>query len=340
MAFVPASAAPQLSEPPLVTPDEGPWELKGGFKFKKNEDKARRAMSGVACLPPSYGRSLCLAVFDEGGEARRLTMTAKSYSTDNERVVLLSGDVELDAEAAATDGRYFYVTGSHSAKQEDCAINPDSRHVIRFPAEESLDGSRAGFSDTGALWTIMQGVPGLQEYVGDTMCEKASKTQPQKRGINIEGLAVRDGRLFFGFRSPAAGGVAKILSVHADRFFAGVDADPKLTSLQLGAGQAIRDLLSVNDGILVLAGPDEAETSKEAGWAVTLWDGKGAGEAVVRPKVLARLDLQNVEIRRCDKKVKPEALAVIEDEPGKPYKAVIFSDGMCDGGPLVFTIPR
>jgi hypothetical protein len=31
---------------------------------------------------------------------------------------------------------------------------------------------------------------------------------------------------------------------------------------------------------------------------------------------------------------------VTEDEAGKPYRAVIFSDGMCDGGPLIFTIPR
>ena len=26
--------------------------------------------------------------------------------------------------------------------------------------------------------------------------------------------------------------------------------------------------------------------------------------------------------------------------PGKPYRAGIFSDGMCDGGPLELIIPR
>ena len=349
--FVPSMAIPQASEPPLIAPDDGPWELNGGFKFKKNEDKTRRAMSGVACPSNSFGQRRCLAVFDEGGEARYLTIMDKGYSTDNEEVVLLPGDVELDAEGAARDGRYYYVTGSHGAKQEDCANNPDSRHVIRFlvssgraqkALEASPDGKPAGFADTGALWAIMKGVSGLKESVGETMCDKASKTPvtTAKRGVNIEGLAVKDGRLFFGFRSPAVGGAAKILSVDADRLFSGGDANPKLFTLMLGAGQAVRDLQAVSDGILVLAGPDEAETSKNAGWALARWDGQSAVEAVVRPKILARLNLQNVKMRRCDKKMKPEALAVIEDKPGEPYKAVIFSDGMCDGGPLVFTVPR
>jgi Protein of unknown function (DUF3616) len=212
---------------------------------------------------------------------RYLTIMEKGYSIDNERVVLLPGDVELDAEAAATDGRYFYVTGSHSAKQEDCANNPNSRHVIRFPVEASANGKRAGFSDTGALWTVMKDVPRLKEYVGDTMCETASKTQLSKRGVNVEGLAVKDGHLFFGFRSPAEGGTAKTLSVDADRLFGGGDANPNLFTLLLGAGQAVRDLQAVSDGILVLAGPDEAETSKDAGWAVARWDLKTT-EAVVQ----------------------------------------------------------
>lgn len=336
--FVPGMAAPQASEPPLIGPDEGPWELDGGFKFKKKEE-TRRALSGVACLPASRGQRRCLAVFDEGGEARRLTLADHGYSTDNKSLVLLPGKAELDAEGATTDGRYFYVTGSHGAKQENCVNNPDSRHVIRFPVEASPNGSSADLSVTGALWTIMKGVPELTESVDVVPCEKASNTDSQKRGVNIEGLAVKDGRLFFGFRSPAVGGAAKILSVDVERLFSGGGADPKLFTLFLGPGRAVRDLSPVSDGILVLAGPDEAETSKDAGWAVARWNPK-ASEAVVHPKILGRLDLKVVEIRPCDKKIKPEALAVTEDEAGKPYRAVIFSDGMCDGGPLIFTIPR
>ena len=211
---------------------------------------------------------------------------------------------------------------------------------MRKGSETSCDGKLADLADAGALWRVMKGAPGLKEYVDDTICEKSSNTAFSKRGVNIEGLAVKNGRLFFGLRSPAVGGAAKILSVDADRLFSGGDADPKLFTLMLGSGQAVRDLETVSDGILLLAGPDEAETSKNAGWGVARWDGQSAAESVVRPKILARLNLRTVKMRRRDKKIKPEALAVIEDRPGEPYKAVIFSDGMCDGGPLVFTLPR
>ena len=59
-------------------------------------------------------------------------MGNKVLTIDAEPVVLRASTGELDAEGAATDGRYFYVTGSHSAKRGDCASNPGSRHVIRF----------------------------------------------------------------------------------------------------------------------------------------------------------------------------------------------------------------
>jgi hypothetical protein len=31
---------------------------------------------------------------------------------------------------------------------------------------------------------------------------------------------------------------------------------------------------------------------------------------------------------------------VLSDEPGRPYEALILSDGLCDGGALRFGIPR
>jgi len=47
-----------------------------------------------------------------------------------------------------------------------------------------------------------------------------------------------------------------------------------------------------------------------------------------------------VNKRPCDHELKPDALTLVADKPGEPYQAVIFSDGMRDGGPLSFTIPR
>jgi Protein of unknown function (DUF3616) len=76
-----------------------------------------------------------------------------------------------------------------------------------------------------------------------------------RRGVNIEGLAVKGGRFFFGFRGPAIDRTAKILAVDAKVLLDGGDANSTLSTIRVGKGRAIRDLQAVSDGILVLAGP-------------------------------------------------------------------------------------
>ena len=342
-------------DPPTVAPDSGPWQPDRGFTFEKNQKKTRKSMSGIACPPNSAGQHLCLAVFDEGSEARCLVIKDTAYVTRSERIILRPGDIELDAEAAATDGIFYYVTGSHSAKRKDCENNSDSRHVVRFRVDHSTgrplrstgdpNGKLVDYADTGRLWTVMASLPALSNYVGDNMClgtdpPKKGPHTAGKRGVNIEGLAIKGDRLFFGFRGPAVDGKANILAVDAEALFSGGDVHPTVSTIRVGKGQGIRDLHTVSDGILVLAGPDDDAGDKDVGWTVVRWDGKDTGDAVARPKVLARLDLSGVTKRSCDDDLKPEAFAVIDDQPGKSYRMVIFSDGMCDGGPLGFTIRR
>ena len=336
--------------PPTIAPQSGPLGSGMGFSFPSI--KTRRALSGIACPPSQSRERLCLAVFDEGAEARHLGINDDAYVPDNEQVALRSGNIELDAEAAATDGAFYYVAGSHSAKRNDCANNPESRHVIRFRVDpksgralRNVRGTLADYSDTDRLWSIMATTPQLQAHVGDSMClgTEAPKDAPQltgRRGVNIEGLAVKNGRLFFGFRGPVDDGNAHILAVNADGLFSGKDARPTRVSVNVGKGRAIRDLLAVSDGVLVLAGPDDDERNASVGWTVSRWDGQETSVHDGQIKTLATLDLSNVKLHSCDHEPRPEALAVIADKPGEAYQALIFSDGMCDGGPLRFTIPR
>ena len=160
--------------------------------------------------------------------------------------------------------------------------------------------------------------------------------------MNIEGLAVQAGRLYFGFRGPAVQGVGQVLAVDADALFsADVARDPKatLTRLALGPNRGIRDMIAVKSGFLLLAGPDDSPASKNAGWIVAWWDGQSAQGQVVQPKVLAALDLSSVKLRSCDKELKPEAMTVLKETP-TVYRLLVLSDGMCDGGPLAFTVAR
>jgi Protein of unknown function (DUF3616) len=328
----------------LLKPDSNrPWDAGSGFSFKEKNKKTRQSLSGIACDKEVAGERTCLVVFDEGLEARHVVIKSNGYEVDNEPIVLLrrKGDKdELDAEGATTDGKFYYVTGSHSGKRNNCKSNPVSRHVIRFAvdpntgkAARNSDGGLTGYTSSTGLWEIMQSQPKLKNNLDECL--------NTGRGVNIEGLAVSNGRLYFGFRSPARNKTTKILSVEAQAFFSGEDPKPILTTIEVGGGRGIRDMQAVRDGFLLLAGPDDEDGNSQRRWRIALWNGRTNGEDVVRPNDLARLDLSGVKLRKnCDKKTpKPEAFTVIEDRKGL-YRVVILSDGMCDGGPLVFSVPR
>jgi hypothetical protein len=102
-----AQAAPE--NPPTVAPQSGALDAGVGFSFPSI--KTRRALSGIACPASRSRERLCLAVFDEGAEARHLMLNDDAYVPDNEQVALRPGNIELDAEAAATDGAFLLCRG-------------------------------------------------------------------------------------------------------------------------------------------------------------------------------------------------------------------------------------
>lgn len=333
------------------------WDSGKGFDFdlkKKKAIKARQSVSGIACNLDAQKQRICLLAFDEGVQARYAYVGPGRLRMDDEAVALRVDDGELDAEAAATDGRFYYVAGSHSAKRGDCASNPHSRHVIRFrldPATgralRSANGVLVNYADSSRLWAIMQAQPGLAPFVGEQKClgsepPREAPSLPGRQGVNIEGMAVQGGRLYFGFRGPALEGTAQVLALDAEALFNPAATDPKavLTGLTLGRSRGIRDMVAVKDGFLLLAGPDDSEASKEVSWTVWLWDGQPASTGkVVQPRLLATLDLSGVKLRKCDKELKPEAITVLEETPAA-FSLLVLSDGMCDGGPLLFRLAR
>lgn len=330
--------------PAAVAPTGGIWSSGAGFTFdlkKKKATKTRQSLSGIACAPNAAQQQVCLAAFDEGAEARFATVGASQLVPDNQDWGTLPGiRGELDAEAATTDGRYFYATGSHSAKRSDCRSNPGSRHVLRFRRDPATgralrdaNGALVDYAETGRLWSVLQAQPTLRAYVGGCLDVRVGQ-----QGVNIEGLAVRDGRLYFGLRGPVLDGVAQVLSVDADALFSGGDVRAAVIPLPLGPHRGIRDMVAVHSGFLLLAGPDDDPSSQHIGWTVVWWDGKGSpGTPTLR--TLASLDLNGVRLRACDKEIKPEALAVLGETP-QSYSLLVLSDGLCDGGPLAFTVPR
>jgi hypothetical protein len=124
------------ADPPRIAPEGPVWVAGGGFQFNSKPNKKRESLSGIACPALSAATPrLCVAVFDEGGEARYVAVDRDRIMPQPEKIVLLPGNKELDGEGAARDVDTVYVTGSHSPKRGDCAVNPDGRHVFRFKVD-------------------------------------------------------------------------------------------------------------------------------------------------------------------------------------------------------------
>lgn len=339
--------------PPIKPDNVELWDAGTGFTgFKTKPNKTPKSVSGIACVLNKEQQRMCLVVFDEGLEARYAILGTGAYEIDNEQVILLAGEGELDGEGAATDGKSYYVVGSHSAKRDDCASNLASRHVIRINVDPETgkvqrDESKdlVGYEATGSLWSVMGKLDSLKDYVGEEKClgTEPPKEAPSKvgqRGVNIEGVAIKEGRLYFGFRGPAfEDETTRILGVGAEDLFQVESPKAVVTKIKVGKGRGIRDLQAVKDGILLLLGPDDDKANKFKDYSIALWNALADEGDIAKPKELARLDLSDVKLRDCDKEMKPEAMAVTEDEKAY-YHIVILSDGLCDGGPLSFKIPR
>ncbi len=336
-----------LAPAPLVPPSGAIWDSGDGFALDvkaKKLQKTRQSASGIACTVTPGQQRVCLVVFDEGTQAGFATVKERALLPDPQALSFTGLVGELDAEGAATDGQFVYVTGSHSAKRADCASNPGSRLVLRLRMDpvtgRALPSSQVV---SGRLWALMQAQPELQPFVGERKClgtkppPKAPLLQGQQ-GINIEGLALQGGRLVFGFRGPVIDGAAFTLAVDAKALFEGGDAKPQVTRLVLGAHRGIRDMVAVSDGVLILAGPDDDGDSDGAGWAIFHWDGSPSSQ-IKSPKPLARLDVGGVKQRACDVQIKPEALSVLTETP-RGYQLLVISDGLCDGGPLLFKVSK
>ncbi|APW40015.1 hypothetical protein RD110_24750 [Rhodoferax koreense] len=321
---------------PAVPPLGGIWPAGGGFVFKDKPKKARQAVSGIACAPNAQRRNVCLLAVDEGVSMPFAQVGDGRLQPDGHSIALGRDGDELDAEGAATDGAYFYVTGSHAVKRQSCAANPASRHVLRFrrDAATGWPAQPPDLRDATHLPALLATLPELAAATAPGVCLG-------RGGIDIEGLAVRAGRLFFGLRGPTAQDAAFIVSVDAGALFEGGDAKPRVHQVNLGAGRGLRDLLAVPDGILLLAGPDDDQRNADLPWTVLLWDDAEtpAPKPPRPPKPLATLDLRGVAKRECDKEIKPEAFTLLDASPGH-YRLLVLSDGLCDGGALAFDIPH
>lgn len=226
----------------------------------------------------------------------------------------------LDGEGVAWLAPHYYVTGSHSIHDwnDGTGAGSDYRRSAFLIARVGRRGKRSELSYR--LNEVLSTHKSLSRHY--------LKSPDHADGINIEGLAAGQRRLYFGFRSPVAEGKALLLSVYAAALFEpGAELAPRLIRVALGNGAGIRDLAMLPDRrLLILAGP---EPDGGSGFTLQLFD-RRAGK-VTR---LGALPAHGGD--------KPEAmlLASYTADPGGGATAqvLILSDGPENGRPRLYPL--
>lgn len=257
-----------------------------------------------------------------------------AYRVDHD-ILLFSGNdedgKEMDIEGIAVEDETLYVLGSHSAKRprvkggrkykKNLKTFRDTK-IVREKSRDriyriKLDGQgRAieGKSEHTSLRRLIQDHPVLTTF---------SAIPSKENGVDMEGIAVRDGTLYLGFRGPVfRGGYAPVMTLDFDDP-AGTHA---LLYVRLG-GRGIRSIARVSDGFLIVAGP---VGDGPASYGLYHWDGRNMVPGKDRsPETMGRAWLLG-EIRPPEEDGttgKAEGVAVLKEDADS-YELIIVYDGI------------
>ena len=338
ISFALLTAAALFFSGAAAAQNQAPWPVKEkllGDKDKKSED-----VSGIACTSASGFPRTCLAV-DDNVQGAQLVIVRDGELTAGQFIPLIDNvfegkPLELDGEGVGYTDGFYYVMGSHGhPRDKKNKLDPvkdeakikasieASSQIIRLKIDPaSVDGkgkltTPPEIKSSAAFRNFLAAEPSLKTFMDQRL---------DKNGLTIEGVAVRDGRLFAGMRGPLLdNNRAAVFSVALDSLFGSAAPDPKLKKLDLG-GRGVRDLVAFEKGFLVLAGPSP---EAEGNYAVYAWDGETVGE---HPAELPRFNLPDGD------QAKPEALLPL-DRTSDGLRVLVLFDGAEEGAPRALTIP-
>jgi hypothetical protein len=313
-----------------ITAESDVWRVEGKL-LGENGEKSKD-VSGIACAEHQGFPRLCLVVDDELQDAQFVEVQDGHLVVLEEDPVHLIDDklngkpLSLDGEGVAYADGYFYVIGSHGYPR-------DPRHKLK-PGRDAEE-IQAKIAASSKLIRIkadpknpaVEVSTNLKNYMPIDPLGPFVDRRLDENGVTIEGLAVRAGRVFVGFRGPYLGS-AEILSADLGSLFGNTPANVGLNEPDLGQGRGVRDLAPFRHGLLILAGPS-ADCS--AGSYSVFW----CEEDCEAPQLLADLPALTDEDRE---PVKPEAILPLDGNE-RTIRILILSDGAKKGGPRMFEIP-
>jgi hypothetical protein len=280
-------------------------------------------LSGLARISERFA----LVGADESRDVQvvELSRQAKTLRIVETVALARSGD-EIDTEAIAAEGDRYYIIGSHGISKKEGLPQGNRYSLFRLTVDPATGLPVRPISlDRASLADMLRADPVLGQYFGKPL---------QQRGLNIEGLAVREGRLFVGLRGPNLQGSAFVLEVLADDVFSG-NAQPKhvLHLLKLGAGYGIREIVAGQSDFLIIAGNSASEPSEkytqsadydeDREFLLCSWDGKSSEVHKIGPIP--------------DVRGKAEAMTILEEAEDHVTVLMLF-DGPKQGRPTEYRI--
>jgi hypothetical protein len=309
-----------------LQPADVTWTITS--RFEKN-DEARTNLSGAACVSPTPPFKSCLIANDQKKYAQFFSIKARRIKPEKViRLVDKDADGDPDAEGVAYDEGYFYVVGSHGRSRGKDKPNDSSYVVFRLSVDKETgkpvfkvsEDKVVGIEASGRLREALIGIDVLAKHYDRPL---------SAGGVNIEGVAVKSGRMYLGLRGPSDHDHAFILSVDAKAVFTpGTRLDASIKQLKLGTDAGIRDLAAVRDGLLILSGPvnDQDVTPALFHWSEKSDSLKKLGGLALPASV--------------DGAAKAETLLVLRDEADEAWRVLIMFDGPENGAPTEYLVPR
>ncbi len=247
-------------------------------------------------------------------------------------------DPELDIEGITADGKTVYIIGSHSRKRGKVEVrnlkrrsHDKNRERLAKDTEEAArrillrlkldeNGHLDGEIEQKNLWDAILKFSELAPF---------TKIPSKENGIDIEGIAVKDKKLYIGFRAPVLR--ENWVPVMVTQFDDPVES-AELRFINLG-GLGIRDMVAVDDQFFLIAGP---VGDGPGGYHLYSWNGLDC----IPGKNGAKGKAMNLGKIPTESNAKAEGLAVLSNTEDGFLQLLVVFDGPERGAPLLLFLRR
>ena len=202
-------------------------------------------ISAISCI----NNSLCLIASDETSQLQLVKIQGDNLVV-RKNISLGKFKKENDIEGLTNDGKSFYAVGSHGLSRKKGKYQKSRYQIFKISIDSSDDIISLQKSN---LETILMKTKQLRPYF---------KKSLEKNGVNIEGLAYSNGKLFLGFRGPIIRGNAQILSFDSKDFWDKAESEIEVFSVDLGNERGIRSLEIKDESFYIVAGNNDKQKNQ------------------------------------------------------------------------------